>query len=103
MDIIVDECVPKEVVSLLRSKGYRVLYYGEKQRKGASDDVILEKVRKYGAILITRDEDFAVKAAVSTYVILIKRFSIKDKSLSSELLRVVSSEEKTPKLIKVGT
>ncbi|MDW8016094.1 MAG: hypothetical protein RMK19_08820 [Bacteroidia bacterium] len=79
------------------------MYYGEKRRKGASDDAILEEVRKYRAILITRDEEFALKAAVSTYVILIKRFSIKDKSLSSELLRVVSSEEKTPKLIKVGT
>lgn len=54
---IVDENIEVEIVEAIRKMGYDVEYVAETD-PGATDEVLLQKARHLGAILVTNDKDF---------------------------------------------
>ncbi|MCJ7812570.1 DUF5615 family PIN-like protein [bacterium] len=58
MKIIVDESVSFGVVRYLRDKGYDVTAIAEGKTAGLKDSELYNSVKKYKAVLITRDHHF---------------------------------------------
>lgn len=59
MKIIVDESVSFGVVQYLRDKGYDVTAIAEGETARLKDSEVYDSVKKYKAVLITRDHHFA--------------------------------------------
>ena len=57
MNLLVDEGVDRPIVDELRRDGHQVLYVAEMD-PGISDDVILDRANRQGAVLVTADKDF---------------------------------------------
>lgn len=57
MNILADECIDRQIVERLRSKGYNVLYVAEFD-PGIPDDVVLRQANECNAMLLTADKDF---------------------------------------------
>jgi predicted nuclease of predicted toxin-antitoxin system len=55
--LLADENVDQEVVTLLRNKGYDVIYVVELE-PGISDDEVLAQANERNALLLTADNDF---------------------------------------------
>ncbi len=57
MNFLADESVDRPIVDRLRRAGYRVDYVAEME-PGMSDDTVLERASRAGALLPTADKDF---------------------------------------------
>ncbi len=57
LSLLADENVDQEIVTVLRAKGYDVLYVAELEQ-GISDDKVLDLANQRGALLLTADKDF---------------------------------------------
>lgn len=57
MNFLVDECVGRQVFNWFKANNYDVLFVKD-ECEGVSDDVVLEKSRRDGRVLITCDKDF---------------------------------------------
>ena len=57
MNLLVDECVDRQIVDQLRKDGHSVLYIAE-MAPSIADDEVLEIANRRGALLLTADKDF---------------------------------------------
>lgn len=57
MNFLADECIDVQIVECLRSEEYEVLYIAEMD-PGISDEEVLSKANRQGALLLTADKDF---------------------------------------------
>lgn len=57
MRCLADEGVDRQIVDMLREAGHEVLYVAEIE-PGISDQVVLERSRERGVLLVTTDKDF---------------------------------------------
>ena len=57
MNFLVDECVGRHVFNWFKKNNHDVLFVKD-EFEGACDDLVLEKARREGRVLITCDKDF---------------------------------------------
>lgn len=62
MKFIVDAQLPPALAGWLRDVGHEALPVREIGLRDAEDEVIWEYARKAGAVIVTKDEDFAILA-----------------------------------------
>ena len=75
MNFLADENVDQQIVDQLRQDGHNVLYVIEME-PGISDDEVLARANRRGALLLTADKDFGElifrQQRISSGVILIR-------------------------------
>lgn len=75
MNFLADENVDQQIVDQLRKNGHNVLYVIEME-PGISDDEVLARANRRGALLLTADKDFGElifrQQRISSGVILIR-------------------------------
>lgn len=57
MKVVADESVDKQIVDRLRSDGHEIVFISELE-PGINDDLVLQRSRDLGALLLTADKDF---------------------------------------------
>ena len=57
MNFVADEGIDRQIVERLRQDGHEILYVAEME-PGISDEEVLNRANKKGALLITTDKDF---------------------------------------------
>lgn len=57
MNLVADESIDRQIVDLLHEDGHCVTYIAEME-PGISDEMVLQKANKEGAMLLTADKDF---------------------------------------------
>ncbi|MCP5007979.1 MAG: hypothetical protein GY941_29205 [Planctomycetes bacterium] len=90
MNLMVDECVDRQIVARLRKEGHDVIYVAELD-PGISDEKILERANQDNAPLLTTDKDFGElifrQNLIFAGVLLIRLTGLSQK----EKARIVSS------------
>ena len=89
MKFLADECCNAELVSLLRSEGYDVLY-GMEFKPGVSDQEILETAFAEKRILLTEDKDFGeliYRLMKPAFGIILLRFEVRERHMKWPRLR----------------
>ena len=91
MKFLVDECVGKTFVNILKENGFFAIYVGD-ALKGASDEEVLKFAEENKMILITEDKDFGKLVflyKMPSSGVIIFRTSFTDARKRFELLRKV--------------
>lgn len=91
MNLVADEGVDAQMVTMLRELGHDV-YYIAKELTGINDEAILQKSNAENRILITQDKDFGELVyrlkMVHSGIILIRLMGLKA-SIKTEILKKV--------------
>ena len=92
MRLVADECVPADVVALLRAAGHEVHAIWE-TRRGATDDEVLGVAAELKCPLVTEDLDFGEmvfrRGQASAGVILLRMSGVPNAEKGSVLLRAL--------------
>jgi predicted nuclease of predicted toxin-antitoxin system len=94
MKLLLDQGLPRSAAMLLRNAGTDTVHTGEIGLATADDDVILERGRLEGRIIVTLDADFhrlmALSGATLPSVIRIRIEGLRGDALAQLLLEVLS-------------
>src|SRR5437764_194243 len=97
MKILLDEGLPRRAAALLRDRGIDAVHLTEVAEASTADQVILERPREDGRIVVTLDADFpallAVEGATSPSVIRIRREGLSAEDVRELLLHVLRDHE----------
>jgi len=93
MKLVIDESIEKQIVDVLKDRGYDIWYISDFER-GLTDDKVLDLANSNNAVLITSDKDFGEivfrKKMISTGILLFRFFGIpndKKAELASRVLK----------------
>ena len=90
--ILLDQCVPRSAVEILRNGGWDVVHTGEIGLSRATDACILECAEKENRIIVTLDADFhnilAVEGLEKPSVIRIRLDGLKGREMATLLQKI---------------
>lgn len=93
MKLLLDQGLPRSTASILCSKGIDTIHVGEIGLADAEDEVILERGRAEGRIIVTLDADFhalmALRGATTPSVIRIRIQGLRAETLTQLLQQIL--------------
>jgi predicted nuclease of predicted toxin-antitoxin system len=104
---LVDAQLPPALASKLESQGHRAEHVADQGMTSASDSTIWEYASTVGAVIVTKDEDFAIRRLLSEGPAIVwlrmgnsRRVALLDR-VEAELPAIVAALERGEKLIEV--
>ena len=92
MRFLADECLHVEIVTVLRRAGHEVTTIAPGD-VGATDEAVLERASREGAILLTADKDFGeiayARAAAPSGIVLFRRSVADPAGAAARLLALI--------------
>src|SRR4051794_9059412 len=95
MKLLLDQGLPRSTVGLLQAAGFDATHVADAGLGAADDDVILDRARTEGCVIITLDADFhalmALSGAVLPSVIRVRMEGLRAEPLAELLRRVIGA------------